>query len=70
MEDAMAADRKNGRGGAGPRPDTAPGDEATPGTEGAGENICPACKGSGRVQGGPCPNCGGTGRIVEGIAGG
>jgi hypothetical protein len=70
MEGAMAADRKNVRGGAGPQPDTAPGDEATPGTAGAGENICPACTGSGRVEGGPCPNCGGTGRIVEGIGGG
>ena len=55
----MAAERKDVRSGAAPQPGTAPGDEAAPGTPGAGENICPACKGSGRVQGRPCPNCGG-----------
>lgn len=70
MEIVMAADRKDVRGNAASRPGTAPGDEAAPGTEGAGENICRACGGSGRVQGKPCPNCGGTGRIIEGIGGG
>lgn len=47
-----------------------PGDEAAPGTPGAGEDICPRCRGSGRIAVGPCPNCGGSGRIVEGIGGG
>jgi DnaJ-class molecular chaperone len=48
----------------------APGDEAPPGTPGSGENICPVCGGSGRVDGQPCSNCQGTGRVTEGIGGG
>jgi DnaJ-class molecular chaperone len=47
-----------------------PGDEAAPGTPGTGENICPQCHGSGRLNGQSCPNCRGTGRITSGIAGG
>jgi len=48
-----------------------PGDEAAPGTPGTGENICPECKGTGKINGGKeCPNCGGTGKVVEGIGGG
>lgn len=47
-----------------------PGDEAPSGTPGTGENICPECGGTGRIEGGaPCENCGGSGRIVEGIGG-
>lgn len=48
---------------------TAPGDQAPPGTPGTGENNCPRCGGSGRLDGGSCPNCGGSGRIVEGVGG-
>jgi hypothetical protein len=47
-----------------------PGDQAEPGTPGAGENVCPECKGSGRIGVTPCPICGGTGTIIEGIGGG
>ena len=47
-----------------------PGDEAAPGTPGSGENICPACGGTGRLDGRKCPSCGGTGRVIEGIGGG
>jgi DnaJ-class molecular chaperone len=47
-----------------------PGDEASPGTPGTGENICPTCKGSGKVGQKACPDCGGTGKVVEGIGGG
>lgn len=47
-----------------------PGDDARPGTPATGEDICPDCKGSGRLSGRACPTCGGTGRIVEGIGGG
>ena len=47
-----------------------PGDDAPPGTPGTGENVCPDCRGTGKVQAGPCPTCGGTGKVVEGIAGG
>ncbi|MGN6375325.1 MAG: hypothetical protein ACTHMG_07195 [Sphingomonas sp.] len=52
-----------------PQP-TAPGDEAAPGTPGTGENVCPRCGGSGRVDGETCPVCAGSGTIVEGIGGG
>ncbi len=57
------------RGGA-TQPRTNPGDEAAPGTRGAGENVCPDCKGSGRLNNAPCKTCGGTGKVIEGIAGG
>ncbi|HKG74185.1 MAG TPA: hypothetical protein VKA79_08095 [Aestuariivirgaceae bacterium] len=46
-----------------------PGDEARPGTPGTGENICPSCKGSGRLGSAPCSHCGGTGVVTEGIGG-
>jgi DnaJ-class molecular chaperone len=57
------------RGGAG-QPRVNPGDEAAPGTPGAGENVCPDCKGSGRLNNAPCKTCGGTGKVIEGIGGG
>jgi hypothetical protein len=44
-----------------------PGDEAAPGTPQTGENLCPRCGGSGRVQDGACTTCGGTGRVVSNI---
>lgn len=48
-----------------------PGDEAEPGTPGAGEDICDACAGSGTLAGGTsCPQCGGSGRVMRGIGGG
>ncbi|GAB3483093.1 hypothetical protein [Azotobacter salinestris] len=47
-----------------------PGDAATPGTPGTGENLCRACRGTGQQDGKPCPECGGTGRVIEGIGGG
>ena len=47
----------------------APGDEAPPGTPGTGEDICPACNGTGRKDGRRCANCEGSGRIVRGIGG-
>jgi RecJ-like exonuclease len=47
-----------------------PGDEAKPGTPGTGENVCPACRGSGKVDGSTCETCGGTGVVTEGIGGG
>jgi hypothetical protein len=50
--------------------DHAPGDDASPGTPGTGENICPVCGGSGRVNGRLCANCDGTGKVTEGIGGG
>jgi DnaJ-class molecular chaperone len=52
-----------------PREDLQPGDEAPPGTEGTGENVCPRCGGSGRADGAPCENCGGSGRVIEAVGG-
>jgi DnaJ-class molecular chaperone len=46
-----------------------PGDEAAPGTPSTGENLCPQCSGSGRVDGGECPTCDGTGKVIDGIGG-
>lgn len=47
-----------------------PGDEAAPGTEGTGEDLCHVCGGSGRIDGGVCAECGGTGKVIAGIGGG
>lgn len=48
----------------------APGDEAPPGTEGTGEDICRRCGGSGAgPHDEPCSECGGTGRVVRGVGG-
>lgn len=49
--------------------DQKPGDVAPPGTPGTGENVCPVCGGTGRVEGGPCPNCEGTGKVIAGVGG-
>ncbi|MYZ48563.1 hypothetical protein [Propylenella binzhouense] len=54
----------------GANPGANPGDEAAPGTPGSGENICPVCGGTGRLDGRKCQSCGGTGRVIEGIGGG
>ena len=49
--------------------ETAPGDDAAPGTPGTGEDLCPECKGSGQLDGRPCANCEGTGKVIKGIGG-
>jgi hypothetical protein len=46
-----------------------PGDVAPLGTPGAGEDICPLCAGSGRLEGEPCADCGGSGKVIDGIGG-
>ena len=46
------------------------GDEASPGTKGTGEDVCPVCHGFGTVEGAACDNCGGTGKIIRGVGGG
>jgi hypothetical protein len=46
-----------------------PGDEAARGTPGTGDDICPECRGNGRIDGSPCPNCGGSGIITRAIGG-
>ncbi|MCI9882336.1 MULTISPECIES: hypothetical protein [Methylobacterium] len=49
---------------------TKPGDEATPGAPGTGENLCRRCHGTGTFEAKPCPDCQGTGKITSGIGGG
>jgi DnaJ-class molecular chaperone len=46
-----------------------PGDQAPPGTPGTGEDVCPKCGGSGRLDQGECENCGGIGKVIRGIGG-
>lgn len=46
-----------------------PGDEVPPGTEGAGDNVCPDCGGTGRRDGDACVNCGGTGVVTQAVGG-
>ena len=41
-----------------------PGDESSPDCAQTGENLCPDCGGTGRLNGTSCPACDGTGRIV------
>jgi DnaJ-class molecular chaperone len=48
----------------------APSDEAPPGTPGTGEDVCPACGGSGRLHGRDCDNCLGRGRVIKAISAG
>jgi RecJ-like exonuclease len=47
-----------------------PGDEAPPDTPGAGEDLCQACQGTGKVEGRRCTLCSGTGKVLQGIGGG
>lgn len=48
-----------------------PGDEAAPGTPGAGEDVCAHCAGTGTMaDGAPCALCGGTGKVMRAIGGG
>ncbi len=51
-------------------PEGRPGDEVPGDIANAGENLCPDCGGSGRVNDGECPGCRGTGRIIEAVGGG
>jgi hypothetical protein len=46
-----------------------PGDEAPPGTEGTGDDVCPDCHGKGRIDGAPCATCGGNGTITRAVGG-
>lgn len=48
----------------------APGDEAPAGAPGTGEDVCPRCGGTGRLDGSACPDCAGTGKVNVGIGGG
>ena len=44
-------------------------EQVKPGTQGAGENVCRRCEGTGKVDGVACPACGGTGKVVTPIGG-
>ncbi len=66
---AKAPSGGDASGGSGTVPPGA-GDDAPPGAPGTGENVCPECNGSGRLDSRPCPNCDGTGKVIEGIGGG
>ena len=46
-----------------------PGDEVPPGTPGSGEDVCPRCKGAGKLNGQLCENCAGTGMITRAVGG-
>ena len=58
-----------GRSPTAPSAPMSPGDEAPAGTPGTGENVCPACGGSGKQGAGGCPQCSGTGKVTVGIGG-
>jgi DnaJ-class molecular chaperone len=45
------------------------GDEVPPGTSGSGDDVCPRCKGSGKMEGQECEFCSGTGMITRAIGG-
>jgi DnaJ-class molecular chaperone len=60
----------NAPGGEGGQRTLRPGDQAEPGTPGAGENTCPACAGNGKIDNAPCDECNGTGLVMDGIGGG
>ena len=44
-------------------------DDAPPGTPGTGEDICPDCHGTGRLDEDECVSCAGTGVVVEAVGG-
>ncbi len=46
-----------------------PGDQGQPDTPGMAENVCPKCKGSGKLGAEECPNCGGSGKVLEEMGG-
>lgn len=46
-----------------------PGDEPPAGDAATGEQICPSCSGSGRVDDAECPECSGSGKVIAAIGG-
>lgn len=53
----------------GTQPMLNPGDEAPRGTTGTGEDVCPDCRGKGRIDGAPCATCGGSGTVIRAVGG-
>ena len=52
------------------RDDMKPGDEGPPQEPSTGEDVCPECQGSGKVDGQTCGSCQGTGEVQAAIGGG
>ena len=52
------------------QPPLNPGDESQADVPGTGEDLCPDCNGTGKLDGGDCKTCGGTGKVTQGIGGG
>jgi hypothetical protein len=46
-----------------------PGGDLSASEDGAGEDVCPVCSGSGVVDGERCETCGGTGKLIEPVGG-
>jgi RecJ-like exonuclease len=46
-----------------------PGGDLSAEQDGAGEDVCPVCSGSGRVDDNQCETCGGTGKLTEPVGG-
>jgi DnaJ-class molecular chaperone len=44
-------------------------DAVPEGTPDAGENVCRACGGTGKVAGRECPECGGSGKVLTPVGG-
>jgi hypothetical protein len=42
---------------------------APTGSDGAAEQPCPRCGGTGQAGANPCPECDGTGKVIAGAAG-
>jgi RecJ-like exonuclease len=49
--------------------DVANTDAVPEGTPGAGENVCRACNGTGKVSGQECRECGGSGKVLTPVGG-
>ena len=44
-----------------------PDDEVPAGTPQTGEDVCPRCGGSGKVDGAACPECKGSGTVIVNV---
>ena len=51
---------------AGPRVPPDPDEETRPDAPGTGPNVCPACRGTGQIEGMPCGRCRGMGSVTAG----
>jgi DnaJ-class molecular chaperone len=44
-------------------------EKVPPESEGAGEDTCRKCAGTGKITGRTCPDCGGSGKVTAPIGG-